>query len=59
MKNREMFDDFREASMTKKNINYQAFPSFENILQENRYNSYLKMILNEKSHRNGIVLTEE
>ena len=57
IKNKNLYDDFKESYGSKENIRARSFINMHEVLNERRFKDYLKAVLDDKTHRNGILLT--
>ena len=59
MKNKNLFDDIKESFALKKNVVSVKFIKMENVINEKRYHSYIKMILEEQLESGKLEADEE
>ena len=54
-----MFDDMTESFKPKKNVESHNFVEIKKILDQNRFNMFVKCLLAERSEKQGIQMTDE
>ena len=59
MKNKYMFDDIKESFALKKNVVSVKFINIQAVINEKRYHSYIKMIMDEQYESGKIEASEE
>ena len=59
MKNKYLFDDLQESFALKKNVVSVKFIKMENVINEKRYHTYIKMIMDEQLESGKLEANEE
>lgn len=59
IKNKHQWDDWNESFEPKRNVQSHNFVDIKRILNQDRFNAFVKVLLNERSQQQGVEMTEE
>lgn len=59
IKNKHRWDDWNESFEPKMNVHSFNFVDIKRIINQDRFNAFVKVLLNERSQQHGVEMSEE